>query len=105
MAERFADGPRLVVHIGATSASFGLAFVRGRVDWVRKLRCAEYSQCGHAALDYLYMCQCDRVKHVEITMDKKMAHPWSNSIELIRRQLDCESVLLTDPAAAESEKE
>ncbi len=100
MTERFADGPRLVVHIGATSASFGLAFVKGRVDWVRTLPCAEYNQCGHAALDYLYMCQCDQVKHVEITMDKQMTHPWSNSIQSVRRQLNCDSVLVKDPAIA-----
>src|SRR3569832_104760 len=100
MAERYADGPRLVVHIGATSASFGLAFVPGRVDWVRTLRCAEYAQCAHAAQDYLYMCQCEQVKHVVIAQDSDCAHRWDGTLPALRQQLGSDTVLLVDEATA-----
>lgn len=100
MTERYTDGPRLVVHIGATSASFGLAFVPGRVDWVRSLRCAEYEQAAHAAQDYLYICQCEQVRHVVIAQDVDAAHRWDNSLPAVRQQLGSDTVLVVDQATA-----
>ncbi len=100
MTERYADGPRLVVHIGATSASFGLAFVPGRVDWVRTLRCAEYAQAAHAAQDYLYICQCEQVRHVVIAQEVDAAHRWDSSLQAVRQQLGSDTVLVVGASTA-----
>jgi glucokinase len=88
------------VHVGATLASFGLAYARGRVDWVRSLPCAEYTQCAHAALDYLYMCQCEQVRHVVLAFDDMVVHPWSAAIEEMRQRLSLDTLLIVNEVLA-----
>ncbi|MFT5535556.1 MAG: glucokinase [Candidatus Paceibacteria bacterium] len=104
----YLDGPRLLADIGGTNARFALERAPGQIEAIRVLRCADHAEFALAVEAYLVEVGQPTVRHAAIAIAnpvqgdeiKMTNHHWAFSIEVTRRRLNFDTLLIVNDFTA-----
>jgi glucokinase len=107
-AGQHADGPRLLADIGGTNARFALETGPGEIGQVQVYPCADYAGVADVIKKYLKDTKIGRVNHAAIAIANPVDgdqvsmtnHDWTFSIEVTRRALGFDTLLVVNDFTA-----